>query len=275
MGKCRYCQQEAGFLRYKHAQCQQKFEQGKAEIVQILQNCFSTKTDFFLKKNDIQQIAQKSFIDTNTLNEIYCSALDKAVDSYLCDNIISPNEEQTIARFIQYCGLPQQQLNAHNALDKVVQSKIIEDLLAGRKPSPRIIISGPLPVLLTHNEILLWLFRNISLHEQKNRKEYIGRSQGMSFRIAKGVYYRTGRHKSIPVETSYMQRISTGSVCLTDRNLYYASPEKSLKIPYSKILSLEPYANGIGIQKDGTNSRPIFLENINSWFVYNVIANIK
>jgi hypothetical protein len=50
----------------------------------------------------------------------------------------------------------------------------------------------------------------------------------------KGVYYRTGGFKGHPVETTIMQRIGMGSVCLTDKNLYFASPEKSLKIHIQK-----------------------------------------
>ena len=72
-----------------------------------------------------------------------------------------------------------------------------------------------------------------------------------------------------------MQRIGIGSVCLTDKNLYFTSPEKSLKIPYTKILSIDSYSNGIGLQKDGASAKPMFLEGINSWFTYNVIANLK
>ena len=44
---------------------------------------------------------------------------------------------------------------------------------------------------------------------------------------------------------------------------------------YDKILSVETYSNGVGLQKDGANDKPIFLEGINSWFAYNVIANLK
>ena len=97
----------------------------------------------------------------------------------------------------------------------------------------------------------------------------------MSFRIMKGVYYRTGGFKGYPVETTIIQKMGTGSVCFTDKNIYFASPEKSIKIPYYKILSVDSYSNGIGIQKDGANDKPIFLEGVDSWFAYNVIANYK
>ncbi|MDE6810759.1 MAG: hypothetical protein K2J15_00240, partial [Muribaculaceae bacterium] len=78
-----------------------------------------------------------------------------------------------------------------------------------------------------------------------------------------------------PVETTYMQRIGRGSVCLTDRNLYFHCPEKALKIPFSRILSLEPYSNGLVVQKDGARDLPMFFEDLNSWFCYNVISNLK
>jgi hypothetical protein len=72
-----------------------------------------------------------------------------------------------------------------------------------------------------------------------------------------------------------MDRVGVGIACLTTKYIYFSSPEKSIRIPYDKILSVETYSNGVGLQKDGTNDKPIFLEGINSWFAYNVIANLK
>ncbi len=72
-----------------------------------------------------------------------------------------------------------------------------------------------------------------------------------------------------------MKCISSGIVCLTDRNLYYSSPEKSLKIPYSKIINLEPYENGLGLQMNEASSMPIFLEGVSSWSCYNLISNLN
>ena len=63
--------------------------------------------------------------------------------------------------------------------------------------------------------------------------------------------------------------------CLTTKHIYFSSPEKSIKIPYDKILSVETYSNGVGLQKDGANDKPIFLEGMDAWFSYNVISNLK
>lgn len=276
MGKCKYCGGDAGFLRSKHDECERRFNQGLVEINQIVSGCFMAKNDFYLKDAEIKKITQENHIDDMSLKHELCKVFDNAIELYLNDGVIDSAEERTVARFIQYSGLSQDVLNnANQSLEKVVQSKVLQDILQGKTPTPRITISGDFPFLLSKTECLIWLFRNVTLHQQKIRREYVGRTRGMNIRIMKGVYYRTGGFRGHPIETSYMQRIGIGSVCLTDKNLYFASPEKSLKIPYAKILSIESFSNGISIQKDGANDKPIFLESINSWFTYNVIANLK
>lgn len=275
MGKCKYCGKDAGFLRSKHEECERRFNQGLAAIKQIVAGCFASKEDFYLKDSEIKRIASEAHIDDASFKCELCQVFDNAIEHYLDDGVIDATEERTVARFVQYSGLSQNVLNANHSLEKVVQSKVLQDILQGNTPAPRITITGDFPFLLSKTEHLIWLFRNVTLHQQKVRREYVGRTRGMSFRIMKGVYYRTGGFKGHPVETSYMQRIGIGSVCLTDRNLYFASPDKSLKIPYNKILSIESFSNGISLQKDGVNDKPIFLEGINSWFTYNVIANLK
>lgn len=275
MGKCKYCGQDAGFFHSKHDECQRKFNQGLESIKQIVGICFANKEDFYLKEREINAIVQNSYIDSHALQQVYCTAFDDAIDNYLNDGVIDTQENQIVARFMQFTGLPQSVLNTHQSLEKVVQSKVLQDILQGNVPTPNITISGDFPFLLGKGEHLIWLFRNITLYQQKVQREYVGRSRGVSVRVMKGVYYRTGGFKGRPVETTVMQRIGTGSVCLTDKNLYFASSEKSLKMPFSKILSIESYSNGIGLQKDGASDKPMFLEGINSWFIYNVISNLK
>ncbi len=275
MGTCKYCGQSAGFFRSQHAECEQRHLSGIARIRDILTTCFQQKEDFYLHQNEIQRICREAFVPDDVCRSIYCQSFDAAIEQYLDDGIIDQSEERCVARFMQFTGLSQATLNANKSLEKVVQSKVLQELLNGQVPAPRITVAGNFPFLLNKNENMLWLFRDVTFHIQKVRREIVGRTRGISVRVCRGVYYRTGGFRGRPVETTYMQRVSTGSVCLTDKNLYFHSPEKSLKIPFSKILSLDPYSNGLGVQKDGANDKPMFFENLNSWFCYNVISNLK
>lgn len=275
MGECKYCHKDAGWFSSKHQECEDKYIIGVSKLKAIIRNCFEKKEDFFLYKSETDRIISESYIGNEFLITIYSALLEEAINKYLNDGVIEKQEEACIARFMQFSGFPQSSLNTTHALEKVVQSLVIQEILKGNIPKPAITIAGDFPFMLSKNETLIWMFRNIVLHEQKTKKEYTGRSSGFNIRVAKGIYYKIGGFKGTPVETSNMQRISEGSVCLSDKNLYFSSMEKSLKIPYDKIISIESYSNGLGLQRDGANSKPVFFERLDSWFCYNVISNLK
>ncbi len=101
------------------------------------------------------------------MQQVYCSVFDEAIDNYLNDGIIETKENQTVARFMQFTGLPQAVLNANQSLEKVVQSKVLQDILQGKVPTPNIKILGDFPFLLGKGENLIWLFRNITFTNKK------------------------------------------------------------------------------------------------------------
>ncbi len=275
MGACKYCGKDAGFLSNSHSECKAKHDEGVRDLTSVLLACFRSKQDFYLRAAEINRIMHDAYIEAKSKEDIYVSVLDTAIEEYLGDGIIDDAEKKVVARYIQFSNLPQDILNRNHAIEKMLQAEVISDILNGKIPAPKIRIESNFPFMLQKSENLVWLFRNITLHEQKIQKEYVGRNRGLSFRICKGVYYRTGGFKGHPIEKTIMQRISIGTVCLTDKHIYYHSPERSFKIPYSKIINIESYSNGVGIHKDGATSKPIFFENLDSWFCYNVIANLK
>ena len=275
MGECRFCHKDAGFLKKEHDDCRRKFEDGCKAVSDSVIQCFITKTDFYTKANDINSALSKGLITGTDKDKLFISCLDKAVETYLQNNVIDDDEYKMIARFIQFTGMPQTAINANHSLDKVVQSQVLNEILNGRVPTQRFTIAGGLPFMLGKNESPVWIFRDITLHEQKTIRETVGRHNGFNIRVAKGVYYRTGGFKGTPVEKTSLQKVGVGMVCFTTKNIYFSSPEKSLKIPYEKIISVNTYSNGIDLQKDGVREKPIFLEGVDAWFCYNVIANLK
>lgn len=275
MSDCIYCGKDAGFLKSKHSDCEAKHINGCNSLKSLLMNAFTNGTDFYTIDNQIKTIFSDSYINSEKLKQIYLNAFDDAISNYLNDGVISDKEKKTVARFQQYSGLTQQVLNSNKSLEKVVQSDILQSILNGTIPTPAITIQGTLPFIFDKNEKTLWVYRDVELVEQKIKREFVGRSQGMSFRVMKGVYYRVGGFKGSPIETTQMVSIGRGILVLTDKTMYFNCPQKSLKIPYKKLISIEPYSDGVGFQKDGTSAKPFFLKGIDSWFTYNLITNLQ
>ena len=89
-----------------------------------------------------------------------------------------------------------------------------------------------------------------------------------------GVYYGVGAFKGHPVEHTERVLLDTGLVVVTGRNLYFAGPEKSLRIPYVKIVSFEPFSNGIGLTRDAATAKAQIFVTGDGWFTYNLVTNL-
>lgn len=275
MRKCKYCGKDVGIFSSSHKECQERHDMGIIRLKKLLTDCFQQNVDFYLKDTMVKEIIATSYISDSEKENIYVEVCDDAINSYLNDGLISVTEKQTVARFIQFSAMPQTVLNRNHSIEKILQAEVLQDIVNGKNPQPKITISGSLPFMLGKTETLVWFFRNITIYEQKTQREYVGRSRGFNIRICKGVYYRTGGFKGTPIETTYMHKMGIGNVCFTNKYIYISSPEKSFKISYDKILNVNTYSNGIELHKDGLNSKPIFLEGTDSWFCYNIISNLK
>jgi len=51
-------------------------------------------------------------------------------------------------------------------------------------------------------------------------------------------------------------------------------PRKSIRVPYRKIVSFEPYRDAVGIQRDAATARPQVFGVDDAWFAYNLVTNL-
>ena len=99
----------------------------------------------------------------------------------------------------------------------------------------------------------------------------VGVSHGVSVRLVKGVYYRVGAFKGRPVVRQERVSLGMGTLYVTTKHIYFSGPQKSLRIPYSKIVSYEQYSDGIGLMRDAATAKPqVFVTN-DGWLAFNLI----
>jgi hypothetical protein len=272
MGNCTYCGLKAGFLKSKHAECESKFIESKKKIVLFITESITKDSDFNILDDAVHLIANTNFIKPEELDDLYTNGFDKAVELFLDDGILSVDEEEKITKFKKYYNFSQNVLDKNGSLQKVIKSSILREIQNGNIPEQKISIQGTLPFLLQKGESVIWIFQNVEFYEMRSKTVYQGRSNGVSIRVAKGLYYRTSAFKGNPVKIEQMQHISNGILALTNKNLYFSSSSKSIKLPFNKILTLDPYEDGVGIHKDGINSKPQVFKGLDGWFTYNLIS---
>ena len=216
-----------------------------------------------------------STLPMNAPNErnAYLYVLDKAAKNFLADGMLTDSEQGKIDDYISALSLPINNLPAEfngSDLEKLGQAAILKNFERGILPTRNMSV----PVLLGKSESVLWTFNGITLYEEKIQREWVGRNRGMSFRICRGVYYRTGGSKGHPVEHSTMQLLGTGTLFVTNKNLIFHSRMKGSKIPYRKIIGATPYSDGIEIHSDGANAKRLTFQGMDSWFIMNLLSII-
>lgn len=89
---------------------------------------------------------------------------------------------------------------------------------------------------------------------------YEGGSQGMSFRVLKGVSYRVGAHKGEIRPVQSLVETSRGAFIITNKRilLHPAPNNKPMDIPITKIASFRCYSDGLEIYKVGREKGFLF-----------------
>jgi hypothetical protein len=272
MGKCKFCNENAGFLMSVHAECLNKHVEGVSKVKTEINNVFDG-TGFLTKlERYINESIEHSFMTQEESRELLIGGWVNAVEVYLEDGLLDEQEEKLLAEFKNKFSLSQTELNKQGAITRTVKAAVLRDLTNGIVPD-RFDVGSKLTINLQKNEHILWAFYGCDYLEDKTIRKYVGSSQGISIRIAKGLYYRTSAFQGNPVEYSQRVKIDRGDVVITDKNVYFSGGLKSVRIPYGKIVSFIPFSNGFGILKDAATAKPQIFLTGDGWFSYNLVVN--
>jgi hypothetical protein len=273
VGTCFYCGQPAGFLRTKHTECIQRHEEGKREIVALITSSLSPSTSAVSVPDEVKKIGEKSFISEAERQVLVMEGWVTVVERSLQDGVLSEDEEKRLNHLADLMSLSQHELNRSNAFTRVVKSAVIRDVLNGIIPH-RLTVEYSLPINFQKGEQLVWLFDPTGFLEDRTHREYIGESSGLSLRVMKGVYYRTGTFKGHSVDRTERRHVDTGLLAITSKNIYFSGEEKSFRIPYAKIVAFHPFDEGVGIIRDTANAKLQIFVTGDGWFTYNLVTNL-
>lgn len=172
------------------------------------------------------------------------------------DGMISPEEWEEF-------NLIKDNLNIDIIYNNVTQSQLNKMKLYW------LIENGELPkkevnINLQKNEVCYFSDSNVDWYETRTVTKKINYG-GVNYRIKimKGVYYRSGSVNVQRITTEELKRIDSGTIYVTNKRVIFQGNNKNTSISLSKILSVIPYNDGIGIEKDSGKS-PILKVNSNA-----------
>jgi len=261
MGVCRFCGQEAGFLKTAHETCTGK-----------LTSAIASYLSGNAAISDLDTVATELGAKGTKGQDVFAPLWDGAVVRSLDDGVLTNEEEERLMSAARLFGFGQAELDKKGQYTHMVKAAILRDVLEGKIPE-RVKVEG-LTVNLQKSEKIAYVFQGVEYHTLRTVRSFAGVSHGLSIRVMKGVYYRPSVFQGHPVESTQVVSGGKGVLAATNKNLYFLGSLKTMRIPYPKIISFQPYSDGIGIQRDAASAKPEVFKTGDGWFAYNLIINL-
>jgi hypothetical protein len=273
MGDCIYCGGEAGFLRRRHEECEQRYEAATAELLKLFVQAMDGPLDGAHFKALVEDVARTGYLAGAAFREVVVNGLTAALEKVLDDHVITKDENERIEVLAREFGVSADDL-APDVQLRFVKANVLRDIDEGRMPS-RVVVEGlPIPNL-GRGEGIVWAFNPATLFVTRSRTKYVGGSRGVSVRLSKSVYYKVGASKGEPVRTDFLSQEGVGCLFITNRNVIFLGPGKGIKLSFRKILSVQLYSDGIEMLRDGVNAKPVVVTIDDPPFAANLIARLS
>lgn len=273
MSNCIFCGKPAGFFHNEHHECAEKHESGRRQITNLILDIPSSLAPIGSAASRVKEVAEQSFISESERKDLSLAAWSSAVDSSLHNGVLSEEIEKRLVDFKDVLSLSSGDLLRTDAWDRMAKSAVLRDLLNGVIPK-RMRFDGNLPLNFQKGEQVVWAFDRADYLEEKARRQYVGGSRGISVRVMKGVYYHVGEFRGHAIDRTELVHVDTGLVAVTTKQIYFSGAKTAFRIPYVKIVSFEPYSNGLGIMRDAASAKPQILVTHDGWFTYNLVTNL-
>lgn len=200
---------------------------------------------------------------------------EAAVDRAMEDGLLSQAEEEALSSYQHRLELSQSELNANGAYTRVAQGGMLRDVMEGKIPQRLNAGSDRPPFNLMKSEQLVWFQPGAEYYQLKTRREFRGRSHGASIRIASGVYYRPSVFKGQSVAREETVHTDTGIIGFTTKHIYFHGDRERFRVRYDRIVSFEPFEDGVGIMRDRQTAKPETFKTGDGWFIYNLVTNLS
>lgn len=265
--KCSLCGQSAGWFKRVHRQCADRHRGAISQLVEMWTR-YGLTGEPENAGEQARKIGAESFVTENDQANAQIAGANGAIEQFLARGS-SPGSNEIEGRLIkisQLISIDSPGFQQSEQYTKLLMNAVLNDVRRSQPPRWSNVGSGT-RFNFQKDEYPIWIFDQTRYLEEKTFRHYEGRSRGVSVRIAKGVYYRTGSSKGYPVDETRTVAIDTGATAFTNNRIYFAGSHKGFRIPYEKIATFDHYSDGLKIVRDSTTAKPQIFITGNGWFI--------
>lgn len=161
------------------------------------------------------------------------------VGAALADDKLTEQEEQDVLSVADVLKIDLQS-NLPDVFARLLVAKVNDGRLDSIESPERLL---PKKGEVVHRQVAAALLKEVAI------RQWQGGYGGVGFRVAKGVTFRTGQVKGKSVVVGSEIKIEdTGVLSVTSSRVSYLGDRKTVDIPFSKLVGLDVFSDGLTLQ---------------------------
>jgi hypothetical protein len=272
MGQCIYCDRPVGFLRRRHAECQERHTRALTMIPELFSKALHSSLPAQRFGELLKDAAGASFIKAHDLGALCVRGMSTMIDTVLEERLLTTAEDERIAEIKDALGPGIAETNELN--EKLIKISMLRELNEGRLPD-RVTVVGPLPINLPRHERVIWIFNRAVCFRRRAPATPTPVSNGIGFPATDKDLYcgiRAFKDDLLPVEKLIEE--ATGDLVVTNRNIWFIFGAGQRRIPMAKIRALQPHADGIQLTCEEPAGRSRAFRLGDPWLAANLIVRL-
>jgi hypothetical protein len=226
--------------------------QDAQELEAVRQLFVQALSDMTLDVNEMgklyREITSHGF-SAEQIHELGVYALRDVIQRAKSDGRVDDAEMQLIQQIVNLTSVPNETLG--ELLSVLFVQRRLYEVSQGRLTP--ITVTG---LNLYANEKAYWA-EPVTLYEHKIvRRETVGRSQGVSLRIMRGVSYRIGGSKGQSVPIYDDVAVAQGQLIFTNQRVVFKGDRRTMMVMLKDVIGADPYTNAIVIHTN-TSKQPL------------------
>lgn len=279
MGVCRLCGQKAGWLSDLHPECRDRQARARKETPDRVAGAIASGSVDVGFARSLRVYAKHCFLGDAELSDLITVGWVRALDLMLMDTQLTPDERAKLDASATALGVDLVAADRRHGVGlRLNRASLVQQVLAGAIPTANPSVRfPPMPFVFDRDEYPLDMMAGVPYLTEVKRRVLSGASQGYSVRIARGVYYRVGQSRGISETVESVEQVDARTLVIASKHLYFGGDRKTFRIPYKKIISVQPFTDGIGVVKEAaTPKMQIFgiVDGITPWFYPNMVMGL-
>lgn len=184
------------------------------------------------------------------LKRIRVQAYNAAFSAAASDGKVTVDEEKELTKLQDYFKIPDSEIV--RSKQQLARFRLLAEIQEGTLPTTQ--VSN---VIFQRGEQAHWTEAGDILEERVVGRRYVGGSNGVSIRIAKGVSYRVGASRGNLVTDKAVVPVSSGEFIVTNRRAIFRGDKKSFALSIPKLLDVNFFSNGVRLTDDKGKPRTV------------------